>query len=118
MNQSEIEIARQAIQLLRTLVPDDKIRTENPGTRRCPVTQFVERHLKSELGSDMTTAELWRFYSEVAAAGELESVTRHQFLKSLPVTMRAIFGVNKCHRVVRNGRNLRGFRGINIRFET
>jgi hypothetical protein len=67
---------------------------------------------------DITCAELWRFYKEIAAAGELESLSKSQFLRALPAAMEGAFGVKKSHSVQRGAAKLRGFRAVTIRENT
>jgi len=117
MTKSEIDLIRRALQLLHKLVPDDEPRAYNLTPRRCPVVAFVKRFLQRQPGADMTTAELWRFYAEVAAAGESEPLTRQEFLRALPGAMAAAFGLRKCHTVRRGKQTVRGFNSVTIRDE-
>jgi hypothetical protein len=67
---------------------------------------------------DVTCAELWRFYREIAAAGELEPLSKSQFLRALPAAMEGTFRVRKSHSVERGAAKLRGFRAVTIREDT
>ena len=115
MTTSEIDLIRSALQLLHKLVPDDEPRAYDLTPRRCPVIAFVQRYLMRQPGADMTSAELWKFYAEVAAAGESEPLTKQEFLRALPGAMAAAFGLRKCHAVQRDGQTLRGFKSVTIR---
>jgi hypothetical protein len=117
MTTSEIDLIRSALQLLHKLVPDDEPRACDSTPRPCPVVRFAKRYLMRQPGEDMTSAELWTFYAEVAAAGESEPLTKQEFLRALPGAMAAAFGLKKCHAVQRDGQNLRGFRSVTIREE-
>ena len=117
MTESEIDLIRRAIEILSRLVPPDERHAGGPAPRRCPVTQFATHYLIRDPGQDMTTAELWRFYAEVAAAGESEPLTRQEFLRALPGAMAAAYGLRKCHTVRRDGQTLRGFKSVTIREE-
>lgn len=117
MTTSEIDLIRSALQLLHKLVPEDELRTCHPTPRPCPVILFIKRYLVRQPGADMTTTELWRFYSEVAASGESELLTKQEFLRALPGAMAAAFGLRKCHTVQRDGQTLRGFKSVTIRDE-
>jgi hypothetical protein len=89
-----------------------------PAPRRCSVTKFAAQYLMRDPAQDMTSAELWRFYSEIAAAGELEALTRQEFLRALPGAIEVTFGVEKCHAIRRDGQTLRGFKSVTISEET
>ncbi len=65
----------------------------------------------------MTSAELWRFCTEIVDAGELEPLTKQEFLRALPGAMEAAFGLKKCHSIMRDGRTVRGFKSVKIREE-
>ena len=106
---------RRALELLRPLVPDAPGRVGRPAPRRCPVLMFAQRYLAAEPGSDMTSDELWRFYAEVAAVGELEPVSKSEFLRRLPGVMEATFGARKCHSIRRAKGIVRGFKGATVR---
>ncbi len=98
-------------------MPPDERHAGGPALRRCPVTQFATHYLIRDPGQDVTSTELWRFYSEIAAAGELEPLTKQEFLRKLPGALEATFGVKKCHNVERDGAKVRGFRAVTIREE-
>ena|SRR6266516_729356 len=115
MTRSELDLIRRALQILHKIVPDDEIREVNLVPRRCPVILFAKRYLTRQPGSDLSTAELWRFYTEVVAAAESEPLTKQEFLRALPGAMAAVFGVNKCHTIQRDGQTVRGFKSVTIR---
>jgi len=77
--------------------------------------RFAQNYLIGEPASDLTTAELWRFYQEVAEAGELPPLAKQAFQTVLPAAMEAVFGVKKCHHLERGGHQVRGFKGVEIR---
>lgn len=114
MTKSEIDLLRRALELLRRVVPDSDEICAVDSPRRCPVTKFAKKFLARDSDSDVTSAELWQFYSELVAGRELEAVTKSVFLRSLSGTLEATFGVKKSHSVMRNGHRQRGFRGINL----
>lgn len=118
MTKSEMDLLRRALGLLRRLVPDGDEPHAVDSPRRCPVAKFALRYLIRDPATAMTSAEHWTFYAEVAAAGELEPLSKSEFLRRLPGTMEATLGVNKSHHVARAGHRLRGFRGIGIRRDT
>jgi hypothetical protein len=118
MTRSELDLIRRALQLLHKIVPDDEIYEVHPVRRQCPVISFARRYLLRQPGADMATAELWKFYAEVAAAGESEPLTKQEFLRALPGAMAAVFGLRKCHSVQRDGQTLRGFKSVTIREQT
>jgi hypothetical protein len=117
MTSKETDLIRRAIELLHQLVPPEEPYASGPAPRRCPVLLFVERYLEREPGSDMTSAELWRFFSEVVEAGELEPLTKSAFQRALPGAMEVAFGVKKCHSIKRGRQTVRGFKGVGVREE-
>jgi len=118
MTRSEIDLIRHAIELLHKVVAYDEPRAGNPAPRNCPVTMFVKHYLTTEPASDVATAELWRFFSEIVAARELTPLTKQVFLRQLSAVMESVFGVRKSHNIERTSRRVRGFRGVGIRLET
>jgi hypothetical protein len=117
MTAQEIDLIRQALALLHRLVPPDELHAGGPALRRCPVIQFATQYLMRDPGRDATSAELWRFYMEIVTAGELEPLTKQEFLRKLPGALEATFGAKKCHNVERDGSKVRGFRAVTIREE-
>ena len=79
---------------------------------------FAKRYLARDPDSDMSCVELWTFFSEVAAAGAVERMSRAEFLRALPGALAAIYDVRKSHAIKRDGKTVRGFRGITIREQT
>lgn len=118
MTRSELDSIKHALGLLHRLVPDDEPRAVDISPRPCPVILFTKRYLTRQPGADMTCAELWQFYSEVAASGEVEPLTKQEFLRALPGAMAAVFGVNKCHSIRRDGHTQRGFKRVTVREHT
>jgi len=117
MTKPEIDLIRSALDLLRRLVPDDERRAGVPGPRRCPVLLFARQFLVRDPGADASSHELWRFYAEIASAGELEPLKKQEFLRKLPGALETTFGVKKCHNVERDGTKVRGFKSVTIREE-
>jgi len=76
---------------------------------------FAQRYLQREPAEDVTSIELWQFYNEVAATGEIEPLPKAEFLRRLPAVMEAEFGARKCHNIQRAGHRVRGFHGVGIR---
>jgi hypothetical protein len=117
MTKTEIESIRDALEILNRLLGDDGLRAGSPTRQRSPVLLFANRYLVRDPGNDMSTEELWSFYLEVVAAGELEPLTRRVFERVLPETMASAFGVKKCHSIRRGARTVRGFRSVGVRQE-
>jgi hypothetical protein len=115
MTTRQIDIIRQAVELLQQLLPTEEPNAGDLASRRCPVTQFVRGYLVRDPASDFTSAELWQFFHEVFSSGELEPRSKTQFLRRLPAAMRLVFSARKCHDIERGEHQVRGFRGIGIR---
>jgi|SRR5580692_1926461 hypothetical protein len=117
MTSQEIDLVRRAIELLRRLLPDDQARVGGPAPPRCPVARFVQEYLAPDPDADLTCAELWKFFQEIAQAGELSPLRKAAFLRQLPAIMENVFHVRKCHHILRSGHRQRGFKGINLRLD-
>ena len=117
MTSQEHDLVRRALELLYQLVPPEGPHASDSAPRRCPVTLFAQRYLVREPTSDMTSEELWQFYKEVAASGELEPLTKPAFQRALPGAMESAFGVKKCHAIKRGRQTVRGFKGVGVREE-
>lgn len=116
MTRSEINSIRNALEILRRLVPDDEPSAVDAPSR-CPVMAFARRYLAPDPAGDLSSEELWKFYSEIMAAGELPPMRKQAFLRLLPSAMAAVFGTQKSHDLHRNGGRVRGFRGVSIRLD-
>lgn len=115
MSESEVELIRRAIDLLVRVLPDGAQRPQRPASRPCPVLDFAKRYLMRDPASDVTTRELWVFFSEVVAAGELEPLGQRTFQRALPSIIEGLFGARKSHCIQRGDQALRGFKGVGIR---
>lgn len=119
MTQNEIDTINQAIELLSQLAADeDESKGDNAVPSRCPVKRFAQEYLRPQADSDMSCAELWKFYCEIAEVGELPAMRKAVFLRRLPSVMDTSYAVRKCHDIQRAGRRLRGFRGIGIKLDS
>ena len=114
MTRSELDLIRRALQLLHRLVPDDEPRESYP-PRRCPVAMFADKFLKRDPASHQSSQELWTFFGEVAASGEVEALSKTEFLRRLPAAMEYVFGVRKSHNIEWDGGRVRGFKGVGLR---
>jgi hypothetical protein len=117
MTSREIDLVRHAIEILQRLLPDDQGRAGDSAPPRCPVAGFVREYLAPDPDADLTCAELWNFFQEIAQAGKLPPMRKAAFLRRLPGVMESVFGAPKCHSIERGGRRLRGFRGVTIRLD-
>ena len=91
MTELENELILRAIELLQKLVPDGTPRPQRPASRPCPVLDFARRYLMRDPADEMTTAELWQFYEELASVGEVEVLGRRAFERALPGAMEETF---------------------------
>lgn len=117
MTSQECDLIRHAIEILRGLLADDQGRAGNSASPRCPVTRFVQEYIAADLDADLTCDELWKFFQEIAQAGELPPMRKAAFLRQLPAVMEAVFNARKCHHIERAGHRVRGFRGVGIRLD-
>src|ERR1039458_8361156 len=104
MTLQERDLIRRALELLHRLVPPGGEGAAHPRRRDCPVALFARRYLVREPGSDLTSKELWKFFAEVSASGELEPLSKAAFLSRLPGIMELTFGTRKSHNVQRGDR--------------
>lgn len=116
MTSQERDLICRAIDILRGLGAKEPSAVA-PERCACPVVQFVCRYLLRNPGSDMTCSELWAFFAEVAACGEVAVVSKSEFLLRLPGIMVSTFAVRKSHNVLRHGRRQRGYKGIGIQMD-
>jgi len=117
MTDAQVELIRRAIELLQGLLPDGEQRPVRPASRPCPVLEFARRYLVHDAASDVTSRELWVFFSEIVDAGELEPLTQRAFQRALSESMQLVLQVKKSHSVQRGDQALRGFKGVGIREE-
>ena len=112
MTKTEIAAINRAIALLNSLTgePYESV----PLPRSCAVTRFVREYLAPDPVADISCAEAWGFFCEVAQAGELPPVRKAIFLRQLPGAMEAVYDVRKCHNIERAGGRVRGFKGITL----
>jgi hypothetical protein len=118
MTAEEIDLIQRALELLHRLVAPEGDSAHRLAAHRSMVILFAERYLKRDALEDVTCAELWQFYREIVAAGDLEPVSKSEFLRLLPAAMETTFGVKKCHGILRDGVRLRGFRSVTLRDDT
>ena len=118
MTSQERDLVRRALDLLHRLVPPEEPYAVDPVRRSCPAALFARRYLLRESANDVTSAELWTFFAEVSASGEVEPLSKAEFFRRLPGVMESAFGVRKCHHIVRSSRCQRGFKGVGIRMDT
>ena len=116
MKNEEIEIIRSAIRLLHHLAPNTP-RATDFNAPPCPVQQYLKNYLCRDPDGDMSCAELWRYYAELAAAGQAEPLARSVFFRALPDAMAVVYGARKSHAIRREDKNVRGFRGISVKMD-
>jgi hypothetical protein len=115
MTSKDNKLVLRVFGLLRLLLPAEAAYTRDNLLQNSPVTLFVTHYLAWEPGTDVSTSELWEFFSEIVAAGELEPSSKQAFLRALPSAMEARYGAKKCHTIKRDGHCVRGFKEIGLR---
>jgi hypothetical protein len=116
MTKSELAVLNRAIALLGSLTDEPHAVDSIP--RSGAVARFVREYLVPDPASDISCAEAWSFFCEVATSGELKPMRQSEFLRRLPAVMEATYGAKKCHSIRRDGHTVRGFRAITIKLET
>jgi hypothetical protein len=114
MTKIEIQAVQRAISALSSLMNRPQECSPLPHS---PARRFVEYYLEADANSDMSCEEIWRFFQEVVAAGELPPIRKAVFLRQLPILMREVFQLRKCHRIQRESHHVRGFKGISVRMD-
>ena len=117
MTSQERDLIRRALDLLHRLIPPEEPDAAHPVPRDCPVALFARRYLLREPASDLTSKELWTFFAEVSSSGEVEPLSKAEFLSRLPGVMELAFNVRKSHNLIRSGRRQRGFKSIGFRLD-
>lgn len=113
MSKSEIAVLNRAIALLRSLTDEPHAVDAIP--RSGALTRFVRDYLVADPAADISCAEAWSFFCEVASSGELKPIRQSEFFRRLPPAMESVYNVRKSHNIQRDGRRVRGFRGIGFR---
>lgn len=116
MARTELGVLLRAIALLRSLTDEPHAVDSIP--RSGAVTRFVREYLVPDPAADISCAEAWNFFCEVAASGALKPMRKAAFLRRLPAVMEATYGAKKCHSIRRDGRTLCGFKSVDIREHT
>jgi hypothetical protein len=115
MTKFESEKIRRAVQLLQQFLPEYEPRMAPSTTRSSPVNRFAMEYLASDACDELSCDDLWKFFSEIAAAGYLPSMPKTVFFRELPAVMEFIFGVKRSHSIRRAGKMVRGYKGVTIR---
>ena len=113
MTNAELQTIRRAIALLSSLINEPHDGAAVPW--ESPVRRFVREYLALDPKADISCAEAWQFFQEIAHAGELPPMRKAIFLRQLPSLMETVFHVRKCHHIQRGCRHVRGFKGVGIR---
>jgi hypothetical protein len=106
----------QFIQLKHAVAIINSVIADNPPADHagdCPVITFARRHLgHTLLDVDLTCGELWEIYSGILKTGKLPPLQKAEFLHRLPIALAYVFNIKKSHNIMREGRRVRGFRGV------
>lgn len=113
MTRTELAVLNRAIALLRSLTDEPHAVDSMP--RSGAVTRFVREYLVPDPSADISCAEAWSFFCEVATSGALKPMRKAEFLRRLPAVMEATYDAKKCHSIRRDGRTVRGFKSVTIR---
>lgn len=116
VTKSELAVLNRAIALLRSLTDEPHAVDAIP--RSGAVTRFVREFLVHDPTGDISCAEAWNFFREVAASGALKPMRKSEFFRRLPAVVEATYDAKKCHSIRRDGRTVRGFKSVTIREHT
>lgn len=78
------------------------------------VAAFTELCLVADAGRDVAVSELVTAYHAMCKARDWESVGLHKFQKQLPDVMMAKFNAARRHDILRDGKPVRGFKGVRL----
>jgi hypothetical protein len=115
MTNTQFQTIRRAITLLCSLI--DEPMECAAVSWQSPIRRYVQQYLVPDPNADLSCAEAWQFFQEIAQAGELEPMRKVIFLRQLPTVMEAVFRVRKCHNILRSGSRVRGFRGVGLKMD-
>jgi hypothetical protein len=102
MTKTEVQAVRRAISILGSQI-DVPVECA-PVPRQSPVRRFVEDYLVADPNADLSCDEIWKFFQEVVAAGELSPMRKAVFLRQLPILMQEAVQARKSHHIWREGR--------------
>ena len=115
MQANQKQKIEEAIKVLQSLTRESVAATP---LQDDPVRRFVTNYLAADPAGDISCAEAAEFYDEVARAGHLPPMRKTSFLRALPAVVLAVYGSRKSHDVRRDGRWVRGFKGVTVRLDT
>jgi hypothetical protein len=115
MTKIESETIRRVVQLLQRFLPEYEPRMVPSTTRSSPVFRFAKEYLAPDTSDELSCHDLWRFFSEIVAAGDLPPMPKTAFFRELPAIMESVFGVKRSHSIKRAGKTVRGYKGVTIR---
>ena len=113
MPETTSSLIRQAIEILRKSLEETNHETLTPQQRA--LDEYNREFLMLEIGSDISCAEMLEMFNEAAQKGFVSRMEKAEFLLFLKGSMRRVFGVGKSHNIRREGRRVRGFKGIGPR---
>jgi hypothetical protein len=115
MTNTELQTVRQAIALLHSLAGEPQVWA--PAQQPNSIHRFVQEFLAPDADADLSCKEVWGLFQEVVQAGELPPMRKATFLRHLPAVIEAVFNVRKSHHIERDGRRVRGFKGLDFRMD-
>lgn len=110
MTAEKLGLVRRAMALLRVALEEPGF--HEPAPVQTPVESFVRGNFMRDPACDYSCAELWEVYQEAVGTGEVPPMTKLVFWTRLPIAMERAFGIRRSHNVRREGRRVRGFKGL------
>ena len=102
---------------MQQFLPEFEPRIAPSTTRSSPLCRFAKEYLAPDASDELSCHDLWKFYSEIVAAGYLPSMPKTVFFRELPAVLEFVYGVRRSHSITVAGKMVRGYKGITIRDE-
>ena len=110
MNENQIAQLNHALAIIRAAIIEQPLTGR---TGNCPVILHVYQRLKpTPRDFDLSCEELWDSYCQHVESGDQPYLQKAEFLRRLPFAINHVFNIKKSHNIIRNGRRVRGFKGL------
>ena len=86
-----------------------------PVSEDVAIERFVEAQLTPAVGRDVSVGETYTHYVEFCAKQKFPTAAPRQFQDRIALAIKRQYGLPKNHAIKRNGKCVRGFRGLGVR---